>query len=176
MARVHHVKRARKAHRGYGIRKGQEYWWASYRVGRSSIKRVWDHPPRPSEVTRSEFLSAIYGHQETLEDTAGNAVTVEDVHSLGQDMEAAAAEIEQLADEQEEKYGNMPDGLQQGDTGQLLERRADQARTIASELEDAGSTLQDFTFDPEEDAEATEEEACRAAVEEAIGNLSWDAE
>lgn len=174
MPRVHHVKKARKANKQYDIKKGDEYWWAAFKTGpRSGFKRCWKKPPRPSQLTLSEFYSTVLGHQEAIDDSAATATTVDGVHSLGSDMESAAEEIRQLGDDQEEKLNNMPEGLQQGSTGELLQSRADECQTLADELEQAGSELSSFEFEPEEGSEETEEEACRAAVEEQLSNVGW---
>jgi DNA repair ATPase RecN len=46
-------------------------------------------------------------------------------------------EIRTLGEEQQEKLENMPEGLQQGDTGQLLQERADNCESWAGEIESA---------------------------------------
>jgi hypothetical protein len=45
--------------------------------------------------------------------------------------------IRELGEEQGEKFDNMPEGLQQGDTGQLLEERRDGCESWAGEIESA---------------------------------------
>ena len=79
------------------------------------------------------------------------------------DLEDIIAELEQLRDETQEKFDSMPESLQQGDSGQLLEERV-------SELDDLISTLQaieDPVFEnDEEDADIDEEERLAAFREE----------
>jgi len=134
MPKVHHVKRARKANRELGIKKGQEYWWWKNRLpGRASgVKRVSLSPPRPSQVTGSPFTSAVLALQERLADL-NDGMTAEEIKS---EIESVADEARQLADEQSEKKDNMPDALQESSTGELLQERADGLQEWADALEE----------------------------------------
>jgi hypothetical protein len=142
MTRVHHVKKARKANKAYGIKKGDSYyWWAFFRGGKHISKTY----PRQSQLTRSDYFSAAYGIEEGIEDflkekdvTAANAVT---------ELESAIGDIESLRDETQDKFDNMPDGLQQGDTGQLLEERVNNCNSVISEVESAKDQLEELIED-----------------------------
>lgn len=149
MGRVHHVKKARKDNPARGIKKGQEYWWAGYRLGRSSFKRYWAKPPRPSQVTASDFLANAWGIQEEMQDA--QPADQAELETLRDDW---AERIREIADECQEKFDNMPDGLQQGDTGQLLESRVESMESWADEVE--GVDVDWEAAEPDEDA--TEED------------------
>lgn len=169
MARVHHVKKARKAHKNAGIKKGQEYWWIQFRIGRGSIKRYFTKPPRPSQRTNSEYLSTLYGIQEAMEDAKPQ--TLEDLKS---DLESWIGDLESLRDETQDKFDNMPDGLQQGDTGQLLEQRVSNLEDYISELQNI-----DIPDDIDDIPGATDEEALSDTIQrilDEIRNISCDAD
>lgn len=120
MPRVHFVNKARKDNPA--VKKGESYYWWEFRYGG---KRYSATHPRQSQLTQSEFLSQMYSFQEQLED----ATSIEDIAGLPD-------EIRQLGEEQTEKKDNMPESLQYGPTGELLDERAEAMETWASELED----------------------------------------
>lgn len=144
MARAHFVKRAMKDYPKAGIKKGESYYWWAFMVGgRGGPKHYSKTPPKASQLTQSEFL----GRLADISDAVG---------ALAADsgLEDAAAEIagqlNELADEQEEKRSNMPDGLQDSATGEMLQERADACRSAAEEIEG-------ITYDFENDKEAEDE-------------------
>lgn len=138
MAKVHFVKSARKDN---PVAKAGEsyYWWKPMVGGRGGAKRYSKEPPRPSQLTQSEFLSAAYAAQESL-DEAKDADA----------FRAVAEEVRELGDETQGKYDNMPEGLQQGDTGQLLEERASQCNERADQIESAADDLETKMTEREE--------------------------
>jgi hypothetical protein len=177
MARANFVKKARKDVPGTDIKAGESYyWWQLYR----SPKRYSRTRPRASQLTGSAFLQQYYGFQEELED-----MTAEDMDDLQGQMEDLAGRMRELAEECEGNRDNMPEGLQDSDTGQLLEERAEGMNGWADELESF-----DFEFEPdldfsdidEDDAlDAEEKEAAKKpiideAIQERIQELIDDAQ
>lgn len=67
-----------------------------------------------SELTTSDYKGQLYDLQDSVAD-----ITCQD------DIDTLVSSIESLAEETRDKFDNMPEGLQQGDTGQMLEQRAD---------------------------------------------------
>lgn len=130
MARAHFVKKARKdGPEGSGVKKGDSYyWWAFMQGGRGGPKHYSKTRPRPSQLTQSEFLGT-FGD---IEDEIG-ALPADD--SLEGSVGDIASRIRELGEEQSSKKENMPDGLQEGATGELLQERADKCGEIADELE-----------------------------------------
>lgn len=133
MPRVHLVKKSRKEYPG--IPKGSTYYWWKFRYGgiRRSLTR-----PRPSQLTQSAHLSEAYSIQEELDD-----LTIEDILD-GIDLQEYADRIRQLGENAEESLYNMPDSLQEGDVGQMLQQRqydmgdwADQMEAIDVEIDEA---------------------------------------
>lgn len=131
MPRVTHVKHARKDYPEHGIKKGDEYYWWAFMVGgRGGPKHFSKTPPKPSQLTQSEFLSQVYDLNERLENLEPG-----DHEELASELAEIAEEFREIASECEDKFNNMPEGLQQGDTGQLLEQRAEECNSLADELE-----------------------------------------
>lgn len=178
MPKVHHVKKARRALPDHDIKVGDSYyWWANRAPGsRSGFKRFSKTPPRPSQTVGSPYMQAAYAIEEGLDDCINldPILTAEDVNALAQSFTEAAEEARSLGEETREKFDNMPEGLQQGDTGQLLEARADACEAVADELENAASELE--SWEPDEDCKKEDEiaDAAQAAVEEAHSSISWD--
>lgn len=164
MATAHFVKKARKANRAAGVKKGESYWWASFKTGRSSYKRYWKKAPRPSQLTQSEFLSNIYAAQESLEDAVQDLrdgkVTFED---LAGTIDEAVTAVHEQGDECEGKKDNMPESLQEGPTGELLQNRADECDSTAQELETIADTLREVQEETEYEIPDGETDEAREA-------------
>lgn len=143
MARLHYVKKARKDNKAAGIKKGESYYWAGFRVGRSSFKKFWKERPPRSALTLSPFYSQVYD----LEDRGFSGDTPEDLQGERDDMVSACNE---LADECEDSLSNMPDSLQYSPTGEMLQARIDGMQSTASEFENV-----DLDYDEPSDEEIT---------------------
>lgn len=138
MATLHHVKKSRKAYRADGIKKGQPYWWWKFR--NSGIYRSPTEPKR-SQLTQSEFYGTIWDIEDRISELKADS-------SLEEAVKEIIDELTQLGEEQEEKRNNMPDSLQDSETGNLLEERKDACENAASELEQI-----DLEFDLDSAAE-----------------------
>lgn len=132
MARIHE-RIARKDYPAEGIKKGDRYytWKTRVTVGKSYVGRVHRSLTRPTSTTGSAFLAALAEIQASFQG-------VEDADGL----RAIAEQVRDLGREERDKFDNMPDGLQQGDTGQLLEERADGCDAWADEIESAADALE----------------------------------
>jgi len=127
MARANFVQKAAKDNEKAGIKKGDSYyWWQLYK----SPKQYSKTRPRPSQLTGSTFLSGYYALQERLED-----LSIDTLEDLESELNEIAGEIRELGEEQESNKENMPEGLQEGDTGQLLQERADGMGEWADSIE-----------------------------------------
>lgn len=131
MAKVHFVKAARKDNPV--AKKGESYyWWKPMVGGRGGAKRFSKERPSRSQLTQSDFLSSLYW----IEDgDMANAQSPEDFRGV-------AEALRELGSEQREKYDNMPEGLQQGDTGQMLDERASNCESWADEIDQAADELE----------------------------------
>ena len=59
--------------------------------------------------------------------------------NLEGERDSIVEDIRALGEEQSDKLSNMPDGLQQAPTGEMLQNRADACEDWASEIEKRGS-------------------------------------
>jgi len=76
------------------------------------------------------------------DDVIGNLNLYVTVDDLKQEVDDAASQIRELGEEQEGKLDNMPDGLREGPTGEMLQNRYDECERMADELE--GIDLEDY--------------------------------
>lgn len=83
-------------------------------------------------------------------------------------IEDAKSQMEDLSSECDDKRSNMPDSLQDSESGQRLEERQQAADDAASELDNALDSWNDAGDDLEKRIEALEEAST------AIGNISCD--
>ena len=175
MARLHFVKKARKADKAAGIKKGDSYYWWKFMVGgRGGVKRKSKVKPRRSSLTQSEFLAAMYDAEDDLAVVLAAFESDGDFEELATACESASEMVRQTGEDCQSKYDNMPDGLQQGDTGQLLEQRVQQADEIADELENAATNIRDAM--PDTDASKEEQEQARTNAAGEAESISWDYE
>ena len=127
MSKVTFVKCAAKDNPALSIKKGDSYYWWKHRFGPKQVSKT---PPTPAMTTSSEFLRSAYNLNDEL--AAFVCSTVEDAETQTQDLSDRARE---LAEECQEKFDNMPEGLQQGSTGELLQERVDGMNELADALE-----------------------------------------
>ena len=112
-------------------KKGESYWWWKFRYGGIHYSK---ERPRQSQLENSPFLSGIRALEERLEDLSLDG-TERDADGIQSEVEDIISEIRSLGDECQEKLDNMPEGLQQGSSGELLQERVDECESMASELE-----------------------------------------
>ena len=154
MAKAHFVKKARRPVPEANINVGGSYyWWAFMSGGRGGAKRYSLTPPKQSQLTQSEFWSAVYSLQERPAPS--------DLDDVECEIEDLRSELESIMDETQSKLDNMPEGLQQGDSGQLLQERIDACENAISELDSV-----DFSFD-EPDTEGMDETETEEAISQA---------
>lgn len=147
MPRVKHVK-ARKDYPNQGIVKGDMYYYTKLKTGPRSSKVMRSKTPfTQSQLTSSPFKQGWLGVQEEWErgDKDSEAIT------------AAAEAIRDIGADCQNSFDNMPEGLQQGDTGQMIENRASEAERVADELDGLASELDDLE-EPDEMDEVEEPE------------------
>lgn len=126
MARAHKVEHARKDYPEHNIKKGDTYYWWAFRFGGKHFSLI---PPKPSQLTQSEFLSTIYAIDEDIQ-----ALTTEDDDIQGS-IDDIVSQLEELRDECDDKHSNMPDQLQDSEVGELLQERVDNLDDMINELQ-----------------------------------------
>lgn len=163
MARVKH-RRAAKDYPGIGIAKGEMYYFCQIKTGPRSSRIIRQKEPiKASQLTSSAFKQAFYAAQEEWEKSAKDADAIR----------AACEAIREAGEDARNSFDAMPEGLQQGDTGQLLENRADECDRIADELETLAGELDDLD-EPEEMEEPDGDEESNPEVWEAF--TTWQEE
>ena len=146
------------------IKAGEPYKWFANLIGRTSIKKKFcaNCRVRSSDLTTSDKLSRLYAAQESIEDIlTGDDFTA--LKAVAPDaLQCAANEAREVGQEYQESFDNMPDGLQQGDTGQRIEEMANNCESWADELESAINEVDGIEVDEEA------ENGVEAAVQEVM--------
>lgn len=164
MPRVH-KRKAAKDYPDNGIAKGDTYYYTKMKAGPRSSRVLRSKTPfRRSQLTGSEYLGTLYD----IEDDQAKLDSLDDASDI-------AERYRTLGEETQEKFDNMPDGLQEGDTGQMLQERADACEAAATEIEDLVGQAPE---EPEEDASDEDREEYTQEIEsliEQIKEVSADA-
>lgn len=135
---------AAKDYPNHGITKGEKHWFVRLKTGPRSSKELRQKTPfKRSQLTQSEYLSALYEWEDEIAD----------ISDMGEAQDFADR-IRTLGEEQQEKFDNMPDGLQQGDSGQTVESRATACETAAEEIEEIISEWEDAKNEYDAEVEA----------------------
>lgn len=175
MPKVTFVKSARK--NNPVAKKGESYyWWAFMQGGRGGPKHFSKDRPKQSQLTQSEFWGAIYSLQEQHEQTP-------DFDDLESEIDEIKSELENIKDETQGKFDNMPQGLQDGDSGQLLQERVDTLESVIGDLDsvdisiELGPDIEAMEDGEEKDIAIAEAKNQRAEeiwqeVTDALGNIS----
>ncbi len=134
MAVAHFVKKARKDYPDYDIKKGESYYWWAFRFGRKHFSKT---QPRQSQLTGSAFLSSVYACEEQLSDLQVRQATDHDLKpsDIEDEIEDVVSQLQEASEECQSSLDNMPEGLQQGSTGELLQGRIDEIDSMVSELQ-----------------------------------------
>lgn len=123
MTTLHFVKKARKANKAYGIKKGDSYYWWQFAFGRKQCSKT--QPKRSQYMTQSSTLGAIYDLEDQLE-----KMKLDDINP--DCLEDIKMEVENLRDECESNRDNMPEQLQDSS---VLSEYIDNLDSWLSELE-----------------------------------------
>jgi hypothetical protein len=151
MTRVHKVEKARRDYPDHGIKKGEPYYWWAFRFGGKHMSK---EPPRRSQTTQSAFYGTLWDIEDDL-----SALPADD--GLKDALDDIASRLRELGEECQSSLDNMPEGLQQGDTGQLLQERIDGCESAADELENIDCDVESKGDDQ------TEEEFWQEKLDEA---------
>lgn len=147
MPRVHH-RRARKDYPDQGIQKGDLYYYTKMKTGPRSSRVLRSKTPfKRSQLTNSDYLGELY----EIEDDLAALASVDDANDI-------AERFRNLGQEQQDKLDNMPEGLQEGDTGQMIQERAEACENAADEIETLADSWDHDTARQEVIDEADEED------------------
>lgn len=121
-AKVKKVK-ARKDYPKFGILKGEEhYTWQLWYGGYSVVYRSKTYP-RASRLETSEYMVSYLELVERAQDLVDSGEVSQD------DIDSLIADIQELQSDVQSKLDNMPEPLQEGETGQLMQSRIDELDT-----------------------------------------------
>ncbi len=127
------------------IKKGDPYKWYAFMVGgRGGPKRKHCQycPVKPADLTNSDYLKGAYGIEESIDKIPGDVDSVGAAQEIPDQLREIAQEIRDLGEEQQGKLDNMPEGLQQGDTGQLIQSRIDACEEMATQFDEKADTIE----------------------------------
>ena len=146
MAKANFVKKSRKAYKdsftGEEIPAGSSYYWWAFNFGPTYISVT---PPKPAQLTQSEYAQAIIGFEETV-----SGMTVETVVD---ELETLKGDLENLKSELEDKLSNMPEQLQESSSaGQLLTERMEELGTWISNLDEIETDVDETSIREEVEA------------------------
>lgn len=147
MPKVQHIKRAGKDYPQFGIKKGDEHYVWSMKMQRGGVVRRSKTYPRPSQLTLSDYKVQAHQLNEQIEDFQSD-----DASSIEAFRDELVSDAESLRDEQQEKYDNMPEGLQAGPTGEQINERIEAMDAFI----DALNELEFDEFEQEDDEEDDE--------------------
>lgn len=176
MAKARFVKKARKARKKHGIKKGDSYWF--WKFARCPIIYSLTRP-RPSQLVRSEFERSILAAQEGVEDAVkpldlldslpeitGEETNEDQLTSCKPDLltalESAKDAVEEAGDDCQSKVDSMESsGKFQDDnpTIELLRERAEACERIAEGIQECISFV--------ESASTVEE------IVDAVNGIEW---
>ena len=193
MARIHMIKKARKQTQCCKCNKiievGMSYLKATP-YHRRPIIRCTECGLESYETSGSDYIRNVGDIANHWEENFGLSEGVHD---------DIASELEEIRDQQQESLDNMPESLQEGDTGMMLQERIECLDNVIDELnnvsyEECESSARDEVetelgeYDPEndeyeseedynqafdEEAESRTEEMYRNAIEEALSGLEY---
>lgn len=131
MAKLHHVKKAAKAYRRFGIKKGQEYWWIKFA---RCAKQYFATKPKPSQCVRSKYERNLLLLGESLDNDCG-------VDNIRGAAEAVAELVEEMEDKKAAIAERFPNGCP---TMELLEERIEHCTGLVEQLREAARGLEEF--------------------------------
>ena len=161
---------------GEAIKKGDQYW-KGIPFRRSPIIRCLKCGIYRWECSSSEYTQSVGRVCDCWQDD----------YELGEDTaQEIADELSNIQDTCQDSLDNMPEGLQEGDTGQLLQERIDTLDDVISELEsidyESLKETAENDFDGEYEAgtpeyqnelEGTIHSQLTDAINEALGQLDY---
>jgi hypothetical protein len=144
MPRVNRIKHARKpkvcGKCQAAINVGDPYVWFQFAYAAKTIRcGKPECYPASKELTRSEFAQNCIDYTERLDAACSALGSSEDADAFADELESLASDMREYAEELEERRGNMPEQLQDSDSGSLLEERAENLNNGAEELDEVAT-------------------------------------
>lgn len=137
------------------IHSGESYWRGTP-FRQKPIIRCVECGIQPYEVSSSEYVKTVGRIAERWE------------QDYSVDAEAIIEVLRELSEDLTDKYENLPDGLQQSETGELIETRIENLEDVIQQLEGIDTEYEDVSQIPEDAIQEYVE-----AIKEALGGLEY---
>lgn len=158
MPMVHYVKKARKANKAAGIKKGDSYYWWKFRYGGKQVSKTH---PKQSQLTQSEYLSSMYSIQEGVESISGS------IQDAIDELRSAKENVEEVMQNCEEKADNLENALE------TLRERIDYCASLLDGLEEAADNLEPYADEEEEEDKKEDDMSAEDRIREALDSIDW---
>lgn len=154
------------------VNKGQEYYaWSLFG---ESKERISVTCPNRNQLTNNEFKLGYYA----VEDRIGDLFSQDFLESsIDDEVNEIVSDIESLKDNAQESLDNMPEQLQEGETGQMLQSRVESLEEWSSNIEAVDLSI-DIDIEDEESEEYKEAKLARIVeiIEELQSYGSYEGE
>lgn len=131
------------------INVGESYWTWCFYGGQLIYSKT---KPRQSQLTNNSFKQELYSIQESIED-----FSPEDPDDVGVFVEELISNLEELRDTCQESFDNIPEQLQEGNSGQILQERIENLDDVISNLENIDTEFSSELDESEKDGMSQEE-------------------
>ena len=131
------------------INVGESYWTWCFYGGQPIYSKT---KPRQSQLTNNSFKQELYSIQESVED-----FSPEDPDEVGEFVEELISDLEELRDTCQESFDNIPEQLQEGNSGQILQERIENLDDVISNLENIDTEFSSELDESEKDGMSQEE-------------------
>ena len=137
------------------INVGESYYTWCFYGGQPQYSK---ERPKPSQLTQNWFKQELYSIQEKIEE-----FEPEDVEDVATFIDEIRDDAESLRDECQEHLDNMPEQLQDSDSGQTLQERIDNLDSVIGDIDSFDS---EFESEIEKEDDETDDEFLERQSEE----------
>lgn len=137
------------------INVGESYYTWCFYGGQPQYSK---ERPKPSQLTQNWFKQELYSIQEKIEE-----FEPEDVEDVATFVDDIRSDAESLRDECQEHLDNMPEQLQDSDSGQTLQERIDNLDSVIGDIDNFDS---EFESEIEKEDDESDEEFLERQSEE----------
>jgi hypothetical protein len=137
------------------INVGESYYTWCFYGGQPQYSK---ERPKPSQLTQNWFKQELYSIQEKIEE-----FEPEDVEDVATFVDDIRSDAESLRDECQEHLDNMPEQLQDSDSGQTLQERIDNLDSVIGDIDNFDS---EFESEIEKEDDESDDEFLERQSEE----------
>lgn len=137
------------------INVGESYYTWCFYGGQPQYSK---EKPKPSQLTQNWFKQELYSIQEKIEE-----FEPEDVEDVATFVDDIRSDAESLRDECQEHLDNMPEQLQDSDSGQTLQERIDNLDSVIGDIDNFDS---EFESEIEKEDDESDDEFLERQSEE----------